>query len=193
MLSSIHPLGERAKGNRYAVTAGAHLVGGALGGATTGALLGAVGMWLVPHSGSVALIAGAACVTAVAFELAGKQPPSWRRQVNEDWLTEYRGVVYGFGFGYELGLGWATIVTSAITWAVLGCALLSASVIGGALIGSAFGLARASVLVAARGITTPDALRGFHAAMADNARRARSATVIGLAAAAGYLIVSGVA
>ena len=43
MLTSISPLGERARGQRYGLTVAAHLLGGALGGATTGALLGAAG------------------------------------------------------------------------------------------------------------------------------------------------------
>ncbi|HEY1116633.1 MAG TPA: hypothetical protein VGE43_02945, partial [Acidimicrobiales bacterium] len=38
MLSSIHPLGERGKGNRFGITAGAFLVGATLGGAATGAV-----------------------------------------------------------------------------------------------------------------------------------------------------------
>ena len=40
MLSSIHPLGERGKGNRFGLTATAFVVGATLGGATTGAARG---------------------------------------------------------------------------------------------------------------------------------------------------------
>ena len=51
--------------------------------------------------------------------------PGPRRQVNERWLDEYRGWVYGLGFGAQLGLGVTTIVTSAATYVALFAALLS--------------------------------------------------------------------
>ena len=42
--------------------------------------------------------------------------PGPRRQVNERWLDEYRGWVYGLGFGAQLGLGVTTVITSAATY-----------------------------------------------------------------------------
>ena len=46
MLTSITPLGERGRGNSWAVTMTAYAVGCLLGDATTGAVLGAVGTLL---------------------------------------------------------------------------------------------------------------------------------------------------
>ncbi|MCU1460308.1 MAG: hypothetical protein JWO37_383, partial [Acidimicrobiales bacterium] len=43
MLASIHPLGERARGSRFAVTATAHVVASAAAGSAFGAILGTIG------------------------------------------------------------------------------------------------------------------------------------------------------
>ena len=40
-------------------------------------------------------------------------PPFLRRQVNEDWLTNYRPWVYGGGFGWQIGAGVTTYVMTA--------------------------------------------------------------------------------
>src|SRR5205823_890657 len=90
------------------------------------------------------------------------RPPGWRRQVNEDWLGRYRGWLYGAGFGFQLGLGVATIVTTFTLYAYLVLAGLAGSVIGGAAVGAAFGLARALPLLAAAGVRGVDDLRRFH-------------------------------
>ena len=115
MLTSITPLGERGRGQRYAVTMTAYVVGCLLGGATTGLLLGSLGA-LLPAL-PVLLLAGTVCLAAALADLRGVR--IGRRQVDEDWLTRYRGWVYGAGFGYQLGLGVVTVVTSAATLAVL--------------------------------------------------------------------------
>src|SRR4051794_16357363 len=101
MLTSISPLGERARGNRWSVTVAAYLLGSLLGGAALGALLGAVGELLL---GPLPLIAAGVCVAAAAADLAGLLPRG-SRQVDETWLNRYRGWVYGFGFGAQLGVG----------------------------------------------------------------------------------------
>src|SRR3954452_5946826 len=119
MLSSIHPLGERGRGNHWFVTAGWYVGGSTAAGAMVGAALGWAGTSLtnnVPSSASLAAVA-VVCALAVAADLVASRrpsmkPPSWRRQVNEDWLGRYRGWFYGAGFGFQLGLGVATIVTT---------------------------------------------------------------------------------
>lgn len=73
--------------------------------------------------------------------------PTWHRQVDERWLTTYRGWVYGAGFGLQLGAGVATIVTSAATYATLAAAFLSASWQGGLVVGVAFGAVRSVPLL----------------------------------------------
>src|ERR1700737_74390 len=104
MLASIHPLGERAKHNRWAVTVAFYLLGSVTAGALLGAALGTIGV-----HGTPAIVA-ALCVVAALVDASRWRVPSWRRQVNEDWLRRYRGWVYGIGFGFQLGLGVVTIV-----------------------------------------------------------------------------------
>src|SRR5207245_8728487 len=95
----------------------------------------------------------AIAVLVLLFELriAGLRLPTVKRQVNERWLDTYRGWVYGFGFGIQLGAGVVTIVTSAAIYAAFLLAVLTGSVAGGVLIGLVFGVVRgASVLTTAR-------------------------------------------
>src|SRR5947208_4624703 len=104
MLASIHPLGERARGQSFTVTVVAYTFGSAVVGGVMGALLGALG-GRVLSGGDDELRLGllaAAAVLAALLDRSGRPIPSWRRQVNEDWLGRYRGWVYGFGFGAQL-------------------------------------------------------------------------------------------
>src|SRR4051812_13372293 len=122
MLASIHPLGERARGQNFAVTVTAYVVGSVAGAAAFGALLGGIGAAAFDGGHDalrLGLLAGAAVLAAIV-DRSGRRIPSWHRQVNEDWLTQYRGWVYGVGFGVQLGIGVLTIVTTAavyLTWA----------------------------------------------------------------------------
>ncbi len=153
MLTSISPLGERARGQRYGLTVAAHLVGGLLGGATTGGLLGGLGLLL----GLPAWVALPVLVAAALADLRGVR--LGRRQVDEDWLGRYRGWVYGAGYGYQLGLAVVTVVTSAATLAVLALLVLLASPALGAVVGATFGLVRGLPLLALRHADSPAALR----------------------------------
>jgi hypothetical protein len=183
MLSSITPLGERGKGNRWSVTAGAYIVGSAVGGAALGLLAGGVGFLLTGGwSATTALVLLAvACLGAAAWDLSGRSVPSWRRQVDEQWLQAFRGWVYGFGFGVQLGAGVVTIITSAATWAAVAAMLLSGSVAGGAVVGLAFGLARGLVLLGVRHVDSIDELTRFHRRLEQGSGRARRLTVVTLA------------
>src|SRR3954453_12909135 len=101
MLSSIHPLGERARQSTWWFTTAAYIVGSAAGGAVLGAAAGIVGLVLASAGLSLSpLLVAAVCVAAVAADLlaARVRLPSWRRQVNEDWLHRYRGWVYGVAY-----------------------------------------------------------------------------------------------
>ena len=55
MLASIHPLGERARHNRFWITATAYIAGSVAGGASAGWIAGAIGaaLWAIasPTSG----------------------------------------------------------------------------------------------------------------------------------------------
>jgi Cytochrome C biogenesis protein transmembrane region len=172
MLSSITPLGERGRNNRWWLTTTAYALGSVLGGASIGGLCGAVG-WLaaapfggtasLPAAVPLAVLAGVGVLGALADLGAGRlRVPSIQRQVNENWIGSYRGWVYGIGYGYQLGLGVVTIVTSAITWVALTAAVLTGSVLGGVIVGAAFGLARAAPLLLAARVRHPAELRALH-------------------------------
>lgn len=163
MLTSIHPLGERARGQRFGLTLSAYLVGSAGGGLALGVLAGAAGLLVIGSSGPAAPALGAAAgaTGAVALlEFRRHSPlPGPRRQVDEDWLARYRGWVYGLGFGVQLGAGLTTIVTTATVYLMVGLAVLTGSMLHAATIGAAFGLLRALPVLAVAGVETPDQLR----------------------------------
>ena len=178
MLASIHPLGERARGNRWTVTAGWYVAASTAGGASAGAVLGAV---FARSGASIHPIAIAVlCVIAAAVEASGWRLPSWRRQVNEDWLARYRGWVYGAGFGFQLGTGVATTVTTPAVYLALVLAAFSGSLSSGAIIGATFGLARAVPILAVARVDQAGPLRRLHARMASGAAWAKAGTVLGL-------------
>ena len=190
MLTSITPLGERGRGNRWAVTTTAYAVGCALGGATTGLLLGGLGALLPPLP--VLLVAGAACLLAAGADLAPGRLTVGRRQVDERWLGRYRGWVYGVGFGYQLGLAVVTVVSSAATFAVLAVALLTQSPLAGALVGLVFGAARALPALLVRRVDSPQRLRQLGHDVERHGPAAARATGVALAPGGSVLVAGGV-
>ena len=161
MLSSITPLGERGRHNRFGVTATAFVVGAIVGGTTLGALCGWVGSWLPERSSAVDALLVVALAIAGAV-LDATLVPTIKRQVNEDWLNRYRGWVYGLGFGAQLGFGVVTVVTSAATYVAFALAVLTGSVAAGAAIGSTFGALRGLSLLLVKDVDSPGELRTFH-------------------------------
>ena len=174
MLASITPLGERARGSRWGVTVAFFAAGSVVAAVAVGALAGELGRltWPGPSGRWEPRLAVLAVALAAAIALdagagaGGIRIPSVRRQVNEDWLREYRGWVYGLGFGLQLGLGVSTIVTTAAVYVTLVAAWLSGDPLLGAAIAGAFGAARAASLLAGAGATRPDGLVALHARMA---------------------------
>ena len=154
MLTSISPLGERARGHRWWLTTTSYVVGSTCGGMLLGLLLGTVGAGVdVP-----AWLGGVVLLVCAGLEIGG-QLPHGRRQVDRTWLDRYRGGVYGFGYGAQLGVGVVTIVTSASTYAVWGLALTAGSAPSGGLLGATFGLVRALPLLAMVRAGDPTAVR----------------------------------
>ena len=167
MLSSIHPLGERARHNRWSVTAASFTIGASASGAATGFVLGALG-GLIPvqmSTSTMAVALGALALSAAALDLSGTRPPGPSRQVDERWIGRYRGWVYGVGFGAQLGTGVATFVVTWAVWALLLVELVIGSPIVGAIAGAAFGLGRSIGLLSAGWIDRPRRLTAFHSAM----------------------------
>jgi hypothetical protein len=168
MLSSINPLVERGRNNRYGLTATAYVVASAVGGAAAGTVAGLAG-WLLQAvtplgdaGRAVMVVVVLAAALALDLRVFGLSLPTTRRQVDENWLGRYRGWVYGAGFGFQLGLGVVTIVSSAAVYATFALAAIAASPALGALIGVGFGLARGLVLLTGAGIHDMDHLRSFH-------------------------------
>lgn len=167
MLASIHPLGERARQQRWSVTVTAHIAGAVVGGAVATAAAGLLGWALAggaTASAAVPWLGAAVCLACLVLD-AGALPwslPTLRRQVNEDWLARYRGWVYGGGFGFQLGLAVATVVTTATVYAALVLALLTRSPVQGALMGATFGLVRSSALLTVAKVDRPELLWRVH-------------------------------
>lgn len=184
MLSSIHPLGEAGRRQRWWLTVTAHVTGAVFGGALVGAVLGVVGIALrgmgVP-GGVPFVVAGVIALVAAVVDARGWPSWLWRphRQVDEDWLARYRGWVYGGGFGLQLGMGITTIVTAATVYVVGALAVASGSVAAGAFFGAMFGLARGLTVVPGRRITTPDGLVAFHRRLQERTAWGRTAAVGG--------------
>ena len=188
MLTSISPLGERARGNRWSVTVLWLGLGAVIGGAVVGAALGALGRVSVAGvDSSVRLVLlTVACVGAAAWDLSGRRLPG-RRQVNEDWLVAYRSWVYGTGFGVQLGAAVATVVNTALVPLFMLAALLAGETGAGLLMGAAFGAVRGASLVLGRRVRTPDDLRHLHRRLdqhADRVRRMGAGVAVALAGAA---------
>jgi hypothetical protein len=164
MLASITPLGERGRGFSWNVTATAFAVGAVSAGALGGLALGALGSQLPGGAEWRAVALAAVLLMAVLFDATPlwSRLPTTRRQVNEDWLVRFRGWVYGISFGAQLGVGLATIVSSAAVYATVASALLCADPLAGAVIGASFGAIRALSLLLARDVHDPGALFALH-------------------------------
>jgi len=189
MLSSIHPLGERGKGNRFGLTASAFAVGATVGGLVTGALVGLVGLAVTALVGPTVALAVVVVVAlaGAAYERTGRPLPSVPRQVDEDWLHQYRGWVYGGGFGFQLGAGVLTYITTAAVYVALAATLLVGHLGGSLAIMGTFGLLRGLSIVPARRIDATDRLVAFHRRLQATAPLVRTAstTVLVVAALAG--------
>lgn len=153
MLTSINPLGERVRGHRWSVTVTVYLAASVLGGSTTGLILGSVGTVVhVPVR-----LAALACAVAALLDVVHRVP-TVARQVDEDWLSRYRRWLYASGYGWQLGTGVLTIVTSAATYTFL-LLLVAVGLPWGVVAGATFGLVRALPLLLGRRAHTADALR----------------------------------
>jgi hypothetical protein len=166
MLSSITPLGERGRNQRWGITAAAFLLGSLAGGGAVGGALGWLGEAILRGAPSPArlLALGILSIVALGFDIrSGRlRLPTTRRQVNEDWLLRYRGWVYGVAFGFQLGLGVVTVVTTSAVYLTLAAAFLSGRPAAGALVGGVFGLVRALPTLLTAGVRRPGELVEFH-------------------------------
>lgn len=178
MLSSIHPLGERSRNNRWWLTITSFTIGSTATGAAVGAALGWIGTPLPDAPWLFALVA----VAAGALDLAAVKALGPERQVNERWIGTFRGWVYGLGFGAQLGAGVATFVVTWGVYAVFVAEMLSGSALGGAVIGATFGLGRSLAPLASVVVDQPSRLTSFHMALARLARPVHLSSAITIVA-----------
>ena len=180
MLTSITPLGERGRGNRWGVTTAALVLGSVASGALAGALAGALGGLALGGVGVDARLAILAAVLVAGLAVEVGRPgtlPTVRRQVNEDWLRAYRGWVYGLGFGLQLGAGAATIVATSMVYATFLGAFAAAGAGAGALIGGVFGAVRGASVLASWRVRGPFGLIALGLALRRWRAPARRATL----------------
>lgn len=180
MLSTITPLAEQGRGHRYRSTAAWFIVGAVLGGATLGLLAGALA-WLVGVVGlSTAAALGAASGLALFTAASDLRPfglhlPIHPRQVNELWLGKFRSWVYGAGFGWQIGFGFATYIMTGAVYLTVALAALTGLPLVAFAICVAFGLLRGLAILFGATITSPERLVAFHRrfdSLAEPVRRA---------------------
>ena len=106
-----------------------------------------------------------AALLAAGFDLSGRSLPG-RRQVDETCLTTYRGWVYGLGFGVQLGLGFVTVVNTALFVVVVVAGVTvgagSSGTLAAIAVGAAYRAVRAVLAVANARIRTVEQLKGLH-------------------------------
>lgn len=167
MLSSITPLTERGRGNRYGVTVVWFIAGAVIGGMTLG-LMAALGAMLVAalelSSLAVATAIALAAVITLASDLGvgGFHLPANPRQVNRYWLDRYRSWVYGIGFGWQLGVGVATFVMSATVYLMVVLAAMTGRPMLAFWIVALFGLIRGLAILPAAWVKTSADLGRLH-------------------------------
>ncbi len=196
MLGSITPLGQRARGSRFWPTATAYMVASAFAGAAVGVALGSLGAPLFGSLSWTARVAilGSGALVGVAFDLgiAGLRLPTVHRQVNEEWMQRYRGPVFGAGFGFQLGAGVVTIVTTSAIYATLLAETLAGSVVPAAVIGLVFGTARALPILVVSRVREPRQLGRVQGALQRWGRPVRNGVLwaqSGLAVAAAVVVL----
>lgn len=182
MLASITPLSEKGRGNRFRSTATWFVVGSTFGGLTLGlwvAILavGVHGLALPPTAIGVAALVTAVLAAASDIGVRGLRLPVHHRQVNERWLDQFRPWVYAAGFGWQIGTGLATYITTAAVYLMVALGALSGNPVGAVALGIGFGFVRGLSVLLGRNITTPDTLRSFHRRFVDAGPKVSRVTV----------------
>jgi len=184
MLGSMNPLVLRVRNGRWWTTTSAYILSSVVGGACIGWLLGAIGAVL--HEASVAPSWRIAAALLGACGLAGGlldsgvfgiRLPTVRRQVDEQWRYRYRNWIYAIGYGFQLGLGFTTIVTTATVYATFVAMILVASQPIGLALGAWFGLTRSVSVLAVAGVRNFGQFESIEMALARYYAPSRIATI----------------
>jgi hypothetical protein len=94
--------------------------------------------------------------------LFGIRVPYHRRQVNELWLDDYRPWVYGGGFGFQIGAGFATFIMTSALVVLVAMAALTGNPLMALALGTLFGFCRGLGVLPGARLTTPAQLADFH-------------------------------
>jgi hypothetical protein len=183
MLSTITPLSEGGKGHSYRTTAAWFVVGAVIGGATLGAAMAVVALGIHALHLSPTMIGavafGAALLAAASDAgIGGVRLPIHRRQVNERWLDQYRPWVYGSGFGWQIGTGLFTYITTAAVYLMVVLGALTTVPLAALAVGTGFGLVRGTAVLMTRHLTDPAGLRSFHRRFTDAGPVAGRAAIV---------------
>lgn len=184
MLASINPLGERSRNRRWGATMAWYVAGSVAGGVVMGVTFGLLGEGadaLFPRDNKVtALLVLGFGLVGLAFDLRlfGWRLPTIKRQVDENWIPRYRAWVCAGGFGFQLGLGVFTIVTTSAVYLTWILAALAGSVRGGIVIGATFGAVRALPMLVVARVDSPGLLRARLRALAAAAPVAAGVTTV---------------
>lgn len=167
MLSTITPLGEQARRYRWGASAAWFVAGAVLGGATLGAAAAVVAAGVAALELSGSAPAGIAAVLAAVtlasdLQLGGFRLPAHTRQVNETWLDQFRSWVYAGGFGWQIGVGLATYVTTSAVYLMIALAALTASPLVAFAVVTGFGLVRGLAVLLGKGLTSPQKMMALH-------------------------------
>jgi hypothetical protein len=185
MLSTVTPMAERGRGHRFWVTAAWFLAGGLAGGLTLGiaAALCALACAVIP-SGVALAVAGACALVGSVVDAGflGVRPPFFKRQLDDAWLDRYRGWVYGLGFGWQIGVGFATYIMTTAVPVTVAFGALSGDPLLATGVGLLFGFVRGSAIAISGPATTTASLATIHRRFAALEEPVRQATAIALAA-----------
>ncbi|HEX3839682.1 MAG TPA: hypothetical protein VHU85_02715 [Acidimicrobiales bacterium] len=167
MLASITPLAETGRGNRFRTTATWFVIGSTVGGLSLGTGMAALAagvhaLALSPTTIGIVALAAAALAVGSDTGVTGIRLPVHYRQVNERWLDQFRPWVYAAGFGWQIGTGLATYITTSAIYLMVVLAALAGHPVWAIALGAGFGLVRGLSVLLGRNITNPDALRAFH-------------------------------
>lgn len=195
MLSTITPLSERGRGHRFGATASWFVGGATVGGAVLGGLgaFGALGVHALGPAPSTRLAAaGGLAALAAALDAGVVHPPlpHHRRQVDEEWLDEFRPWVYAAGFGLQIGTGLATYIMTGAVYLVVGLGAFSESWVAALAIGTGFGFLRGLAVLTGVGNVDRHRLAAFHRRFAALDVPVRRTTTAILAVVAASLIAA---
>lgn len=146
MVDTIGPMVRNTDGKAPSIRL-LHVAGGALGGALTGFILGALGS-LVPASAPMLWVLVPAAVIALVWDVArdGKKLGT-ARQTPRAWRYLLPPGVVAFLNGFDLGLGWSTRIYFVSYVVAMLAAFVAGHALVGALIGACFGGTRAAAVI----------------------------------------------